>query len=49
MKKLHLPEPQNDSIFAYVGNLKGLILIGVAVLIVGIVLLINIKRKGDRK
>ena len=51
MKELYLPETKNDSIFAFVGNVENLILVGVVVaaLITGIVLLIRKKRKGDKK
>ena len=51
MKELYFPEAKNDSIFAFVGNVYTLILVGVvvAVLITGIVLLIHKKRKDDKK
>ena len=47
MKELHLPQAQNDSIFAFVGNSEALIIAGViiAALITAIVLLIRKKRK----
>lgn len=47
MKEIYLPEAQNDSIFAFVGNVEALILAGVIVvaLITFIVLMIRKKRK----
>ena len=51
MKELYLPEAKNDSIFAFVGNVYSLILVGVIViaLITFIVIMIRKKRKGDKK
>ena len=51
MKEFYLPEAKNDSIFAFVGNVDTLILVGVIVvaLITFIMLMIRKKRKGDKK
>lgn len=51
MKELYLPEAKNDNIFAFVGNVDTLILVGVIVtaLITFTVLMIRKKRKGDKK
>lgn len=51
MKEFYLPDAKNDSIFAFVGNVYTLILVGVIVvaLITFIVLMIRKKRKGDKK
>ena len=51
MMDLYLLETKNDSIFAFVGNVEDLILVGVVVasLITGIVLLIRKKRKDGKE
>ncbi len=51
MKEFYLPEAKNDSIFAFVGNVDTLILVGVIVsaLIAFIMLMIHQKRKDDKK
>ena len=51
MKELYLPEAKNDIIIAFISNVEELILVGVVVaaLITGSVLLIQKKRKDDKK
>ncbi len=51
MKEFYLPEAKNDGIFAFVGNVDTLILVGVivVVLITFIMLMLRKKRKGDKK